>query len=293
MGVKWSFMPKQAPGRAKPMYLAVNADRERARHPQRSHDHGGEPDSAIEGCIISLLGIGANKAFIYVRDELHLSKARLWGAIKGAAEGLPGEEPVRERLPDRHRGPHRRRHVHLRRRDRAPQLARGETRRAAPQAAVPAQAGAFGCPTTVNNLETTRESSRRLRDGLREVQPAEQPPPREDGGCRLYGSNGHVKKPQVIELAVGRDDARSSSTTSAAASPGDRESSASSPGGSSTPPLRAPDTITTPDEKSPRHQFHGMNVLDVPLGRRQMRAAGHARHLLRPPLGRGRGAMEN
>jgi len=24
-----------------------------------------------------------------------------------------------------------------------------------------------------------------------------------DGGCRLFGVNGHVKKPQIVELAVG------------------------------------------------------------------------------------------
>ena len=35
------------------------------------------PHSLIEGCIIGCYGIGAHACYIYVRDELHLSKERL------------------------------------------------------------------------------------------------------------------------------------------------------------------------------------------------------------------------
>ena len=35
------------------------------------------PHSLVEGCIIGCYAIGAHACYIYVRDELHLSKARL------------------------------------------------------------------------------------------------------------------------------------------------------------------------------------------------------------------------
>src|SRR5580698_1093066 len=81
MGVKWSFMK---PHPTKPAYLVVNADEgEPGTHKDRTIMEK-NPHSVIEGCIIGCYGIGANVAYVYVRDELHLSKARLWGAIKEA-----------------------------------------------------------------------------------------------------------------------------------------------------------------------------------------------------------------
>ena len=52
------------------------------------------PHSTIEGCIIGCYAIGAHIAYVYVRDELHLSKKRLWDAIKEAkAKGYLGKTP--------------------------------------------------------------------------------------------------------------------------------------------------------------------------------------------------------
>jgi hypothetical protein len=87
MGVKWSFMPwPQAREAALPRH---QRRRGRARHLQGPHDHGAQPARGVEGCIIGCFGIGAHTVYIYVRDELHLSKARLWGADREARQGLP------------------------------------------------------------------------------------------------------------------------------------------------------------------------------------------------------------
>ena len=128
----------EAPRRRSPHYLVVNADEgEPGTHKDRTLMEQ-NPHACIEGCIIGCYGIGAHVAYIYVRDELHLSKARLWGAIEEAqAKGYLGKTPVRQRLRRRRLRPHRRGRVHLRRRDVAAQLARGQARRAAHQAAVP------------------------------------------------------------------------------------------------------------------------------------------------------------
>jgi NADH-quinone oxidoreductase subunit F len=97
MGVKWSFMK---PHPTKPAYLVVNADEgEPGTHKDRTIMER-NPHSAIEGCIIGCYGIGAHTAYIYVRDELHLSKARLRGAIREAyAKGYLGKTPFGKDYP--------------------------------------------------------------------------------------------------------------------------------------------------------------------------------------------------
>src|ERR1700728_4503670 len=71
MGVKWSFMRPHA---TKPAYLVINADEgEPGTHKDRTIMEK-NPHSVIEGCIIGCFGIGAHTAYVYVRDELHLSK---------------------------------------------------------------------------------------------------------------------------------------------------------------------------------------------------------------------------
>src|SRR3979411_2846046 len=92
MGVKWSFMPKTVGTR--PHYLVVNADEsEPGTHKDRTLMEK-NPHACIEGCIIACYAIGAHVAYIYVRDELHLSKARLEGAMKEAhGKGCLGKTP--------------------------------------------------------------------------------------------------------------------------------------------------------------------------------------------------------
>src|SRR5882672_4093375 len=83
MGVKWSFMP-WPPKPEKPHYLVINADEgEPGTFKDRTLMER-DPHSTVEGCIIGCYGIGAHTAYIYVRDELHLAKERLWGAIHEA-----------------------------------------------------------------------------------------------------------------------------------------------------------------------------------------------------------------
>jgi NADH-quinone oxidoreductase subunit F len=91
MGVKWSFM---RPHPTKPAYLVINADEgEPGTHKDRTIMEL-NPHSVVEGCIIGCYAIGAHVAYVYVRDELHLSKQRLWDAINEArAKGYLGKTP--------------------------------------------------------------------------------------------------------------------------------------------------------------------------------------------------------
>ncbi len=97
MGVKWSFMK---PHPTKPAYLVVNADEgEPGTHKDRTIMER-NPHAVVEGCVIGCYGIGAHMAYIYVRDELHLAKARLEGAIKEArAKGYLAAGPSAKSTP--------------------------------------------------------------------------------------------------------------------------------------------------------------------------------------------------
>ncbi|MBV9945432.1 MAG: NADH-quinone oxidoreductase subunit NuoF, partial [Myxococcales bacterium] len=202
MGVKWSFMPK-AVG-AKPHYLVVNADEgEPGTHKDRTLMEQ-NPHACIEGCIIACYAIGAHVAYIYVRDELHLSKARLEGAIDEArAKGYLGRAPFGKEYAVEvyvHSGAGA--YICGEETSMLNSLEgrRGEPRMKPP---FPANAGAFGCPTTVNNLESIAAAPTMFGMGCETFSKLSALHHLNDGGVRLYGLNGHVKKPGVVELAVG------------------------------------------------------------------------------------------
>jgi NADH-quinone oxidoreductase subunit F len=271
MGMKWSFM---RPHPTKPSYLVLNADEgEPGTHKDRTIMEL-NPHSVIEGCLIACYAIGAHVAYIYVRDELHLSKARLWGAIEeakkkgylgatpfgadyavevyvhtGAGAYICGEETA---LLNSLEGK------------------RGEPRLKPP---FPAQVGAFGCPTTVNNLETIAIVPTVMELGGEAFSKLSAVHRFNDGGVRLYGINGHVKKPGVVELACGPTINELIHQFGGGVS-GDRKIMCVIPGGSSTPVLLPHETINAPDPASPMHEYHGKSVFDVPLGVDTARAMG-------------------
>jgi NADH-quinone oxidoreductase subunit F len=271
MGVKWSFM---RPHPTKPAYLVINADEgEPGTHKDRTLMEL-NPHSVVEGCIIGCFGIGAHVAYIYVRDELHLSKARLWGAIEEArAKGYLGKTPFGTNYPVEvyvHTGAGA--YICGEETSLLNSLEgkRGEPRIKPP---FPAQAGAFGCPTTVNNLETIAAVPTAFAMGCEKFSQLSALHDVKDGGVRLFGVNGHVKKPQILELAVGVT-LRELIYDIGGGILGDKGLLGVIPGGSSTPVLRADEVVNAPDEKSPMNKWHGKSVLDVPLGVDTFRGLG-------------------
>jgi len=264
MGVKWSFMPKTVG--TKPHYLVVNADEgEPGTHKDRTLMEL-NPHACVEGCIIACYGIGAHVAYIYVRDELHLSKARLEKAIAEArAKGYLGKTPFGKEWPVEvyvHSGAG----AYICGEEMAMlnslEGRRGEPRMKPP---FPANAGAFGCPTTVNNLETIAAVPTAFGMGCEEFSKLSCLHHMNDGGVRLYGVNGHVKKPCVVELAVGPTLNELIQDIGGGVQ-GDRGVLCVIPGGSSTPVLCPSETVHAPDPKSPMHAWDGKSVFDIPLG---------------------------
>lgn len=271
MGVKWSFMK---PHPTKPAYLVINADEgEPGTHKDRTLMEW-NPHSVVEGCIIGCYAIGAHVAYVYVRDELHLSKERLWGAIREAkAKGYLGARPFGKDYPVDvivHTGAGA--YICGEETSLLNSLEgrRGEPRLKPP---FPAQAGAFGCPTTVNNLETIAAVPTAFTIGCETFSKLSALHPINDGGTRLFGVNGHVKKPGVFECAVGLT-LRELIYDLGGGVTDDRALWAIIPGGSSTPVLRSDELVHAPDEKSPLHPYDGKSVLDVPLGVDTFRGLG-------------------
>jgi NADH-quinone oxidoreductase subunit F len=272
MGVKWSFMP-WPPRPEKPHYLVINADEGEPGTFKDRTIMEKNPHSVVEGCIIGCFGIGAHVAYIYVRDELHLSKDRLWAAIAEAkAKGYLGAKPFGIDYPVEV-------HVHTGAGAyicgeetsllNSLEGKRGEPRLKPP---FPAQAGAFGMPSTVNNLETIAIVPTALAMGGESFSKLSSIHHLKDGGTRLFGVSGHVKNPGVFECAVGLTLRELIFDLGGGVKGG--ELLAVIPGGSSCPILRAEEIVRAPDAKSPLHPYDGKSVLDVPLGVDTFRALG-------------------
>ncbi|NUQ77175.1 MAG: NADH-quinone oxidoreductase subunit NuoF [Polyangiaceae bacterium] len=272
MGVKWSFMP-WPPKPERPHYLVINADEgEPGTFKDRTLMEK-DPHACIEGCIIGCYGIGAHTAYIYVRDELHLAKARLWGAIEEArAKGYLGKKPFGIDYPVDvvvHTGAG----AYICGEETALlnslEGKRGEPRLKPP---FPAQVGAFGLPSTVNNLETIAVVPQALAMGGESFSKMSDLHHLRDGGFRLFGVSGHVKKPGIYEACVGLTLRDLIYELGGGVEGGDLL--AVIPGGSSCPILRAEEIVNAPNPKSPLNPYHGKSVLDVPMGVDTFRALG-------------------
>jgi NADH-quinone oxidoreductase subunit F len=269
-GVKWGFMK---PDPQKPAYLVINADEgEPGTFKDRSLMEK-DPHRCIEGCIIGSYAIGAHVCYIYVRDELHLSKERLWNAIKEAKErGFLGAHPFGGNYALEvyvHTGAG----AYICGEETALleslEGKRGEPRLKPP---FPAQRGVFGNPTTVNNLETIAAVPTVIEMGGEAFSKLSSLHHLNDGGCRLFGVSGHVKNPGIFEACVGLTLRELIYDLGGGMSRG--ELLGVIPGGSSCPVLLPSEKVNAPDEKSVLHPWHGQSVLDVPLGVDTMRNLG-------------------
>jgi NADH-quinone oxidoreductase subunit F len=261
-GTKWSFMPKES---KKPHYLVINADEGEPGTFKDRTIMEFNPHSLIEGCIIGCYGIGAHAAYIYVRDELHLSKERLWGAIAEAkAKGYLGRNPFGRDYPVEV-------YVHTGAGayicgEETSLLNSLEGRRGEPRLKppFPAQYGAFGCPSTVNNVETIAIAPTVFVMGGDAFSQLSLLHSFNDGGARLFGVSGHVKKPGVYEACVGLT-LRELIYDLGGGVLGDRPMLGVIPGGSSCPVHLPDEVVNVPND--PRFApYNGKSILDLPLG---------------------------
>jgi len=269
-GMKWSFMPKPSD---RPHYLVVNADEGEPGTFKDRTIMEQNPHLLIEGCIIGAYGIGAHDVYIFVRHELHLAKARLWAAIEQATKkGYLGDKPFGIGYPVRvfvHTGAG----AYICGEETALleslEGKRGEPRLKPP---FPAQAGAFGHPTSVNNVETIAAVPVAIEMGGDAFSRQSELHSFNDGGVRLFGVSGHVKNPGVYEAAVGLT-LRELIYDLGGGILGDRTLLGVIPGGSSCPILLPTETVNLPTDAR-FGAWQGKSVLDLPMGVDTFRAIG-------------------
>jgi NADH-quinone oxidoreductase subunit F len=197
-GLKWSFMPK---GKEKPKYLVCNADEsEPGSFKDRILLERG-PHLLLEGILIAAHATGAEKTFIYVRGEYAEPARRVERAIAEAeAAGLLGANVMRSGF----------RHDVVLMRGAGAYICgeetglleslegkKGQPRKKPP---FPAEYGAFGMPTTVNNVETFCHVPHILKNGAAWFKGfgTDKSP-----GTTLFGVSGHVTRPGLYELPLG------------------------------------------------------------------------------------------
>jgi len=197
-GLKWSFMPKEVGDR--PHYLVVNADESEPGTCKDRDILRHDPHKLVEGCLLAGFAMKAHAAYVYVRGEFYNEAMRLQAAVdqaydagllgpnaagsgwafdvyvhRGAGAYICGEETaLLESLEGK----------------------KGQPRLKPP---FPAMSGLYGCPTTVNNVESIAVAPTILRRGAawftgfgRE----------NNTGTKLFCISGHVEKPCNVEEAM-------------------------------------------------------------------------------------------
>jgi len=197
-GLKWSFMPKESDGR--PAYLVVNADesepgtckdREIMRH---------DPHTLIEGCLIASFAMNANACYIYIRGEYIREKEALQAAIDEAYEaGLVGKNAAKSGW-DFDIYLHHGAGAYICGEETA-LLESLEGKKGMPRMKppFPAGAGLYGCPTTVNNVESIAVVPTILRRGPDWFSSFGRP---NNAGTKLFAVSGHVNNPCVVEESM-------------------------------------------------------------------------------------------
>lgn len=200
-GLKWSFMPKTTD---KPKYLCVNGDESEPGSFKDREVFERNPHQLIEGILITCYAIGAKIAYVYIRGEYHkwinlLQKAIDDAYTKGFVGGKMKETFGTDFLCDIYI--HKGAGAYICGEESA-LMNSIEGKRGYPRVKppFPAQNGLWGCPTTINNVETLANVPKIIEKGWEWFSKIGHP---KHPGTLLYGISGHVNKPGVYELPTG------------------------------------------------------------------------------------------
>jgi NADH-quinone oxidoreductase subunit F len=198
-GLKWSFMPKE-PKEGKPNFLVINADesepgsckdREIIRH---------DPHKLIEGALIAGFAMRARACYIYIRGEFIREAETLSAAVQEAYDsGLLGKNAAKSGY-DFDVFVHRGAGAYICGEETA-LLESLEGKKGMPRLKppFPAGAGLYGCPTTVNNVESIAVVPAILRRGAAWFRSFGR---EKNEGTKLFQLSGHVNTPCVVEEAM-------------------------------------------------------------------------------------------
>ncbi|MBI4515098.1 MAG: NADH-quinone oxidoreductase subunit NuoF [Deltaproteobacteria bacterium] len=242
-GVKWGFLPKNAPK----TYLLCNADESEPGTFKDRQIIEHNPHLLLEGIIISAYAIGCHTAYIFIRGEFARGAQRLEEAL--------AEARARGYLGDNILGTGYALEVYVHRGagayicgEETGLIEALEGKRAYPRVKppFPATYGIFGAPTIVNNVETLACVVPIINRGakwFKAIGPEKSP------GPKLFCVSGHVQRPGVYEAPMGTP-LREVIYDFAGGISGGKRLKAVIPGGSSVPVLRADEIDVAMDFES-------------------------------------------
>jgi NADH-quinone oxidoreductase subunit F len=197
-GMKWSFMPKQSDGR--PSYLVVNADESEPGTCKDRDIIRHDPHTLVEGCLIAGFAMGAVAGYIYIRGEYYNESVVLEAAIAEAYEaGLLGKNACGSGY-DFDLYVHRGAGAYICGEETA-LIESLEGKKGMPRLKppFPAAVGLYGCPTTVNNVETIAVVPEILRRGGAWFASFGRP---KNSGTKIFCIQGHVNTPCNVEAEM-------------------------------------------------------------------------------------------
>ncbi len=194
-GLKWTFMPKEV--RDRPHYLVVNADESEPGTCKDRDIMRHDPHLLIEGCLIASFAMRANASYIYLRGEYIFERERLQQAIDEAyAAGLVGKNACGSGW-DFDVYVHHGAGAYICGEETALleslEGKKGQPRLKPP---FPANAGLYGCPTTVNNVESIAVAPTILRRGSGWFKKFGR---ENNAGTKVFCISGHVNRPCNVE----------------------------------------------------------------------------------------------
>ena len=199
-GLKWSFMPKQSKD-GRPSYLVINADESEPGTCKDREILRYDPHRLLEGTLLSGVAMGARASYIYIRGEFYNEGSAVQVAIDEAyAAGLLGRNACGSGY-DYDVYLHRGAGAYICGEETALleslEGKKGQPRNKPP---FPAMAGLYGCPTTVNNVETIAVVPEILRRGGEWFGALGRP---KNCGTKLFCISGHVTQPCNVEEELG------------------------------------------------------------------------------------------
>merc|ERR1711981_995292 len=194
-GLKYSFMPKVSDGR--PSYLVINADesepgtckdREIMRH---------DPHKLVEGALVVGFAMRAKAAYIYVRGEFWYEQVQLQRAVDEAYEkGFLGKNACNSGY-DFDVVIHSGAGAYICGEETGLiESLEGKPGRPRLKPPFPANAGLYGCPTTVTNVETVSVCPTIMRRGADWFSSFGR---ERNAGTKLFCISGHVNNPCTVE----------------------------------------------------------------------------------------------
>ncbi|MEX2503831.1 MAG: NADH-quinone oxidoreductase subunit NuoF [Egicoccus sp.] len=197
-GMKWSFVAQDT---GKPIYIVCNADEGEPGTFKDRELMEKDPHQLVEGMVVGGLALNAEQGYIYLRGEFVFAGRRMAEAIREAyAKGYLGADVM---------GSGKRFDLTLHRGagayicgEETALLDSLEGRRGQPRLRppFPATHGLYGCPTTVNNVESISSVPFILRHG---VEWYRQWGTEKSAGPKLMCISGEVEKPGNYEFALG------------------------------------------------------------------------------------------